>query len=559
MLKQLSIRNFVIVELMELGFSSGFTVLTGETGAGKSIMIDALSLALGERGDSSQIRQGCERAEISALFDVEALPDLQDWLEENSLIGDPESCLLRRVLDDTGRSRAFINGHPATLQQLRTAGEFLVVIHSQHAHQALLQRAAQRDLLDAFADCSELARTLKKAYQAWQDLRQGRMACEQQLSESREKLERLEWQKQELASLNVTVDEWERLQADHNRLSHLAGLLEATETGIALLSDNEASAVSQINSVKTQLQHLLEYDNQLQTIIDLLDSAQIQVQESIYELRDYRQQLDLDPQHLQEIEQRVTAIHNMSRKYHVDPDALPHLLESVCSQIDALESGGNLEQLEAQEHAAESTYQQLAEKLSMERQKAGKKMARAVTEAMQTIAMAGGEFSIELDTLEQGNAHGQEQIEFCVSAHKGMALKPLAKVASGGELSRISLAIQVITSQVGTVPTLVFDEVDVGIGGSVAEIIGQLLRQLGRSRQVMCITHLPQVAAMGDQHFQVTKTEDGDSQHVQSKITKLDDRARIDEIARMLGGVKMTEATHKHATEMLRNSTSGMN
>jgi len=559
MLKQLSIRNFVIVELMELDFSSGFTVLTGETGAGKSIMIDALSLALGERGDANQIRQGCERAEISALFDIEALSELQSWLEQNGLDGDPGSCLLRRVLDNSGRSRAFINGHSATLQQLRTAGEFLVAIHSQHAHQALLQKTAQRDLLDAFAGCTELVSAVKTAYQSWQDLRQERTACEQQLSESREKLEQLEWQKQELASLNVTVDEWERLQADHNRLSHLAGLLEATETGVAQLSENETSTVSQINSVKTQLQHLLEYDNQLQTIIDLLDSAQIQVQESIYELRDYRQQLDLDPQHLQEIEQRVSAIHSMSRKYRVEPEVLPQLLEKVCSQIDTLESGGNLEQLKAQEREAESTYQKLADKLSNERQKAGKKMAQAVTDAMQTLAMVGGEFSVALETLEQGNVHGQEQIEFHVAAHKGMALKPLAKVASGGELSRISLAIQVVTSQTGTVPTLIFDEVDVGIGGGVAEIVGRLLKQLGSSRQVMCITHLPQVAAAGDQHLQVTKTEDRDSQHVQSQITMLDDTGRVDEIARMLGGVKMTEATHKHAAEMLRNCAGSLN
>ena len=554
MLRLLSISNFVIVDRMELEFSPGFTVLTGETGAGKSIMIDALSLTLGERGDSSQIRQGCERAEVSALFDIEALPELRDWLDQHDLQGDPDSCILRRVLDASGRSRALINGHAVTLQQLRAAGEYLIAIHSQHAHQALLQKTAQRDLLDAFAGSSELAHAVKAAFQNWRNLQQERVDCEQQLSASQEKREQLEWQMRELSELNLTANEWETLQTDHSRLSNLAGLLETTENGIALLSENDTAAVTQINAVKNQLQAMLEYDSQLQTVVDLLDSAQIQVQEGIYELRHYRQQLDIDPQYLQEIEQRITAIHGIARKYRIAPETLPQMLEDVRTELESLESGGNLAQLTEQEQAAQAAYRKLAEKLSAKRRKAGKTMAKAVTEAMQTIAMAGGQFSVTFEPLTQGNASGLEQVEFQVAAHKGLTLKPLAKAASGGELSRISLAIQVIASQAGSVPTLVFDEVDVGIGGRVAEIVGRLLKQLGYSRQVMCITHLPQVAAAGDQHLQVTKSEDPGSRQIQSRIKTLGDNERVDEIARMLGGVKMTEATRKHAAEMLRNS-----
>ncbi|SEN12729.1 DNA repair protein RecN [Nitrosomonas marina] len=554
MLRLLSISNFVIVDHMELEFSAGFTVLTGETGAGKSIMIDALSLTLGERGDSSLIRQGCERAEISALFDTEALPEFCEWLDQHDLQGDSGSCILRRVLDASGRSRALINGHTVTLQQLRTAGDYLVAVHSQHAHQALMQKSAQRELLDAFAGCCELSQAVKTAFQSWQDIQQERVDCEQRLAESLEKREQFEWQKRELSELNLTANEWETLQTDHSRLSNLAGLLEATQSGIELLSENDTAAVSQIGAVKSRLQNLLEYDSQLQTVIDLLDSAQIQVQESIYELRHYRQQLDIDPQYLQEVEQRVTVIHGMARKYRVAPEALPALLDDVSAQLESLDGGGNLTQLAEQEQAALATYRELAGKLSGKRRKAGKTMAKAVTEAMQTIAMVGGKFSVAFEPLEQGNASGLEQVEFQVAAHKGLALKPLARVASGGELSRISLAIQVIASQTGSVPTLVFDEVDVGIGGRVAEIVGQLLKQLGRSRQVMCITHLPQVAAAGDHHLQVTKTEETDSQQIQSRITMLDNDQRVDEIARMLGGVKMTEATRKHAAEMLQNS-----
>ena len=562
MLRHLRIRNFVIVEQMELEFASGFTVLTGETGAGKSILIDALSLVLGERGDSSQVRQGSQRAEISALFDIKARADLLEWLDENALQGEEtEDCLLRRIVDATGRSRAFINGHAATLQQLRTVGEHLVAIHSQHAHQLLLQKDAQRDLLDAFANCREQVQSVKTAYQHWQHLRRQRETCERELSDYQQKHEQLSWQINELSELNFSISEWETLQADHNRLSHLAGLLEATELAIDVLSENEAAVLHQINVVKNQLQHVVEYDQQLQTSIDLLESASIQVQESIYDLRGYRQQLDLDPQYLQDIEQRISAIHQTARRYHVATEELPDLLEKLTAQLQLLENNGNLEQLTEQENAAQSAYQEQAKKLTAQRTKAAKKMSQTVTQSIQTLAMAGGTFSVALNPLEQAGAYGLEAIEFQVAAHKSLQLRPLAKVASGGELSRISLAIQVVASKSGIVPTFVFDEVDVGIGGRVAEIVGHLLKQLGSSRQVLCITHLPQVAAAGDHHWQVSKSETSDTsnvydtQQVYSQIQVLDATARVEEIARMLGGVTITDATRKHAAEMLNGNS----
>ena len=562
MLRHLRIKNFVIVEQMELEFASGFTVLTGETGAGKSILIDALSLVLGERGDSSQVRQGSQRAEISALFDIKARADLLEWLDENALQGEEtEDCLLRRIVDATGRSRAFINGHAATLQQLRTVGEYLVAIHSQHAHQLLLQKDAQRDLLDAFANCREQVQSVKTAYQHWQHLRRQRETCERELSDYQQKHEQLSWQINELSELNFSISEWETLQADHNRLSHLAGLLEATELAIDVLSENEAAVLHQINVVKNQLQHVVEYDQQLQTSIDLLESASIQVQESIYDLRGYRQQLDLDPQYLQDIEQRISAIHQTARRYHVATEELPDLLERLTAQLQLLENNGNLEQLTEQEKAAQSAYQEQAKKLTAQRTKAAKKMSQTVTQSIQTLAMAGGTFSVALNPLEQAGAYGLETIEFQVAAHKSLQLRPLAKVASGGELSRISLAIQVVASKSGIVPTFVFDEVDVGIGGRVAEIVGHLLKQLGSSRQVLCITHLPQVAAAGDHHWQVSKSETSDTsnvsdtQQVYSQIQVLDATARVEEIARMLGGVTITDATRKHAAEMLNGNS----
>lgn len=561
MLRFLSIQDFVIVDRMELEFAPGFTVLTGETGAGKSILIDALSLALGERGEASQIRNGCERAEISAEFDVGGLPGLTQWLRENDLENqgdDSGTCLLRRVIDASGRSRSFINGRSATLQQLRAAGEKLVDIHGQHAHQSLLRSEAQRDLLDAFSGSRELAQTVTAAYRRWTSSQQRRMAWEQNATAFLQEREQLQWQVRELATLNFSPGEWLTLQADHSRLSHAASLLEATQMGLEILSEGELAALAQINSVISRLQSLLDYDSSLKTVLDLLESAQIQLQEAVYELGHYQQRLDLDPQRLQEMEQRLTAIHAAARKYRVTPDELPYLLATSTARLEELAQGGDGEALAKEEATAREEYLKLARKLTAARDRAARTLAQQVSAAMQTLAMTGGGFAVALMPLQQGNAHGMEQVEFQVSAHQGLPLRALAKVASGGELSRISLAIQVITSKIGTAPTLIFDEVDAGIGGRVAEIVGAMLKKLGEERQVMCVTHLAQVASAADQQWQVVKSADpANGGKITSRITVLDQQQRIEEIARMLGGVKITETTRQHAAEMLQIQSKG--
>jgi len=557
MLKHLSIHNFVIVDHIELDFLPGFTVLTGETGAGKSILLDALMLALGERGDIQQIRPGCERAEINATFEIHSQQTLIDWLNDHDLQGDPGVCLMRRIIESNGRSRSYINGHNATLQQLRTAGSLLVAIHGQHAHQSLLQRDAQRELLDAYAQCEDLSENVRSAYQNWQALMQQRIAAQQSSADSQSKREQLEWQLQEVSALNLTIDELHALQTDHARLSHVASLLSTAENSIELLSENEQAALSQIHSVHNQLQQQFEYDPQLKEIVDLLDSTAIQLQESIYALRDYRQSLDLDPQRLQDAEQRLSAIHSIARKFRIAPEQLPELQISLENKLQTLNAESNSEQLKTLEIEAQTAYLQRAEKLSVARIKAAKSLSLNVTTAMQTLAMNGGQFAVELTPLAQSNATGLEQIEFQIAAHEGLPLQPLNKTVSGGELSRISLALQVIASKAIHVPTLIFDEVDVGIGGKVAEIVGNLLKKLGKECQVLCITHLPQVAAAGDQQWQVNKitsTSDAGKPQVLSHIKVLNSHDRIEEIARMLGGIKITEATRQHAREILKHN-----
>ncbi|MFB3081345.1 MAG: DNA repair protein RecN [Nitrosomonadaceae bacterium] len=556
MLRFLNIQDFIIVDRMEMEFVPGFTVLTGETGAGKSILIDALSLALGERGDAGEVRNGSKRAEISAEFDVSKSPELVDWLRENDLEGhgdDDNVCLMRRVIEIGGRSRGFINGRPATLQQLRTAGEKLVDIHGQHEHQSLLRSEAQRDLLDAFSGSRELAQAVATGYRRWQSLQQRRMTWEQNAATFVREREQLELQNRELSALNFSPDEWQTLQADHSRLSHSASLLEAVQACLEIMSEGESASLTQINSITSRLNGLLQYDTNLKDVLDMLESAQIQLQEVVYELGHYQQRLDLDPQRLQEMEERLSVVHAAARKYRVTPDELPNLLKTVTERLEEFSQDGDVEAMAKEEAIARDVYLKLAKKLSVVRDGAARKLTEQVTAAMQTLAMEGGKFAVTQISLEQGNAHGMEQIEFQVSPHQGLPLRPLAKVVSGGELSRISLAIQVITSKVSAASTLIFDEVDAGIGGRVAEIVGGLLKKLGTERQVMCVTHLAQVASAGDQQWQVVKSGDpANGENILSRITVLKNQERVEEIARMLGGVKITETTRKHAAEMLR-------
>ncbi|MEW6314713.1 MAG: DNA repair protein RecN [Pseudomonadota bacterium] len=548
MLHSLSIRDFVIVDRLDLEFGSGFTVLTGETGAGKSILIDALALVLGERGDAGVVRAGCERAEIAAEFDLGDAAPLRAWLAANELAED-DACLMRRVIDAGGRSRGFINGRPATLQQLREAGEFLIDIHGQHAHQSLLRAPVQRALLDAHAGLREVAAATADAYRHWQELRRERLACETNAAAFAAEREQLQWQEQELAALNFSLAEWREINAEHTRLAHAVSLLEGAQFGMDALSEADTACLPQLNAVEARLRELLEYDPALQEVLALLDAAQAELQEAVYALRHYQQKLELDPQRLQEAERRIADIHHAARKYRVSPEQLPEMLQQAQARLAHLGEHFDAEHLKRLEAVAQEEYLALAKKLSNGRAKAAKALGKQVSDAMQQLAMAGGRFEIVLLPLEEGNSHGLEQIEFRVAAHAGVEPRALAKVASGGELSRVSLAIQAVTSRVAQVPTLIFDEVDAGIGGRVAEIVGAMLKDLGGRHQVMCVTHLPQVAAAGDRQWQVAKVAKDGS--VMSRITALDAPARVEEIARMLGGVKITETTRKHAAEML--------
>ena len=549
MLKFLSIRDFVIVDSLELDFASGFTALTGETGAGKSILIDALSLALGERGEAGMVRSGCERAEISAEFDTANLPGLQSWLREQELQGDEGVCLLRRVLDASGRTRGFINGRSATLQQMREAGEFLLDIHGQHAHQSLLRPDAQRELLDGYAGLTREAETVATLFRDWQGLHRRRVQLEQNAGAVAAERELLLFQKRELETLSFSVQEWNELQGDHARLSHAASLLETAQFGVEVLSEADTACLAQLNMLVARVRAGLEFDAALQDTLTMLESAQNELQEAVYALRHYQQKLDADPALLREQERRMADIVEAARKYRVQPEQLPEAMQRIAARLSELGGDADLEALSQQETAAREKYLAAAKKLGAARSKAAQKLSDEITAAMQTLAMQGGSFAVALTPLVEGNAHGLETVEFQVAANPGTPLRSMAKVASGGELSRISLAIQVSASMVATVPTLIFDEVDSGIGGRVAEIVGALLRQLGQRYQVMCVTHLPQVAALADAQWQVSKSVRGGA--TLSTIAVLKPAERIEEIARMLGGVKITETTRKHAAEML--------
>ena len=549
MLKFLSIRDFVIVDSLELDFSSGFTVLTGETGAGKSILIDALSLALGERCDAGMVRSGCERAEISAEFDMVDLPDLQSWLCEQELVGDANICMLRRVLDANGRSRGFINGRSATLQQMRDAGEHLLDIHGQHAHQSLLRPDAQRDLLDGYAGLINEVEALAGLFREWQMLFRRHTKLEQRAEAVASERELLLFQRRELEMLNFSVQAWMEIQADYARLSHAADLLETAQFGVEVLSEADTACLAQLNVLTARLRADIEFDGSLQDTLNMVESAQNDLQEAVYVLRHYPQKVDADPQKLREQEQRMAAVVDASRKYRVMPEQLPGVLQCIVARLDDLGSDADLAALAQQEAAAREQYLSAAKKLSAARKKAAEKLSREITTAMQTLAMQGGNFAVALKPLAEGNAHGLEALEFQVAINPGSPLRSLAKVASGGELSRISLAIQVAASQAATVPTLIFDEVDSGIGGRVAEIVGALLKRLGQHHQVMCVTHLPQVAAMADAQWQVSKSSRNGA--TVSTISILKQVERVEEIARMLGGVSITDTTRKHAAEML--------
>lgn len=549
MLRHLSIRDFVIVDRLELAFEAGFGALTGETGAGKSILLDALGLALGGKAEAGVVRTGQARAEIVAEFDLPPDGPLRAWLAEQEIDADEGVLLMRRVIESGGRSKAWLNGSPVVLAQLRTAGEWLADIHGQHAHHALLRPDAQLALVDAHGGLVAQAAEVAERHRAWSALRRAREAAEEGASSTERERELLGWQVAELRELAFEPDEWAQLNQEQARLAHAAGLIEGSAEVIDGLADGEYALVSQLERLLSRVADMATHDGQLADVQELLGSASIQLDEALHAMRRYRDRLDLDPDRLAEIDQRIQAITAMARKYRVAPEGLPDVLLESVGRLERLVRQSDPEALAREESAAKSAFLAVAEPLSAARRKIAAELSAAVTEAMQSLAMGGAQFEIALRPVEEGAASGLESVEFLVTANASQPLRPMARVASGGELSRIGLAIQVITSRNAATPTLIFDEVDVGIGGRVAEIVGRLLRQLGDDRQVLCVTHLPQVAAQANWQWSIAKeTRDGETL---SRVTPLDDPARIEEIARMLGGVNITDTTRSHAAEML--------
>ena len=555
MLSHLQIRDLAIVTALELELSAGLTALTGETGAGKSILIDALGLALGERADNGMIRSGSERAEVTAVFELPADSPALAWLKAEALDEEGE-CILRRSLSREGRSRAMINGRVVPLQQLQTLGNLLVEIHGQHAHQSLLKPAHQRHLLDGYGGHLALAEETARQFKTWQTSRKSLEQLTDAAEERASRLDLLRYQQQELSTLNVTADEVERVNQEHRRLSHMDQLRSQCAEIVDGLDETDPSLRSLLARYSERLASLLPLDESLNEPREMLDGALIQIDECLTQLRTYLDDQELDPAGLQALEERLEAIHDAARKYRVTPEQLPDKLLQIETELNQLEHADvELATLQKQVGKLQAAYLDLAGQLSRGRQSAAARLSEEISQAMQGLGMAGGVFTVNLTPLptEKAGASGLEQVEFQVSANPGMPLQPLSKVASGGELSRISLAIQVATIRYGTTPTLVFDEVDVGIGGGVAEIVGQMLRTLGASRQILCVTHLPQVAAQAMHHLQVKKQSS--QQETQTFISQLQDTERVQEIARMLGGVKITAQTLAHAREMVDLAT----
>jgi len=542
MLRALEAHDFVILEKTSLEFGAGFTVLTGETGAGKSILVDAIELLVGGRGDASLVREGAERAELSAEFDFDDR-NFSAWLEEAGLTGDSGTVLLRRTIDRAGRSRCFINGHAATLAQLKAAGEHLVDIHGQHEHQSLLRAAAQRALLDSHASADDLLKQVGDTCRSWKRLQEVADEAEKNFAQRERERNEIEEQVKELKKLGPREGEWAQVAAEHTRLQHGSSLLGGAQSALEALAESEGAALTQLSAVATRLRALSIHDSNLVPVVEMLESAEAQAGEAVRTLRHYASRVELDPQALREVEARIEAMHAAARKHRVKPEALHSLLSELEKRLAELELAVNPEALRREVAAARGAFDAACKKLTSKRRAAAEALGKAVTAAMQQLAMAGGRFAIKLNALESPGAYGAEEVEFEVASHPSLPLRPLAKVASGGELSRISLAIQLVAAKSSPVGALVFDEVDSGIGGTVAETIGKSLRQLGKQRQVLCVTHLPQVAASANDQWSVSRAG------LKVRIQRLDRAARINELARMLGGAETT--ARKHAAELL--------
>jgi DNA repair protein RecN (Recombination protein N) len=556
MLTHLTVDNYAIAEHIEAEFTAGMTVLTGETGAGKSILLDALGLALGDRADASVVRAGAERADINAAFDVSKIKEAQAWLETRDLLAGDE-CLLRRTITSEGRSRGFINGQPATLHDLKAIGELLIDIYSQHAHQSLLQRAQQRKLLDAYAGTEALADAVKTLAQEYMHNAEQLDRLSNQRDEVTARVQLLSYQVAELDKLDLGTDEIDTLENERRTLANGEQIQRNSQHALALCREGEINVVNILNQALKSLGDLDGKQSALIQAEDMLNSALIQVEEASHELQHYVDGFELDPQRLIEVEARLDAIYDIARKHRVQPQQLFDLHAQLRAELQGVAgSGERIEQLQAELKILRTNYDKQANELSKRRQLAAQKLQKQIEKQLQALAMGGCHFNVALNLRETAaremsapHVHGNEEVEFLISTNPGTPPQPLNRIASGGELSRISLAIQVITAQTSAIPTLVFDEVDVGIGGATAEVVGNLLRELGSRGQVFCVTHQPQVASKGHQHFSVEKI--AEKKTVRTQLRKLNESEKIGEIARMLGGITITEQSRAHAKEML--------
>ena len=548
MLLQLTIHDLVIVDRLALEFEAGLSVLTGETGAGKSILLDALGLTLGGKASTDVIRTGCKQAEVHSLFGLDDSPAAQQWLAEHDL-ADADQCILRRIVVRNGRSRASINGRPVTQAMLQALGELLLNIHGQHAHQALLRPAAQRQLLDTYGDLQAQVKQLGGHYRSLKQAEAALDLVQQAARERGNRLDYLRFQLNELEPVLETAANINALEAEHHRLAHAAQLQTASTQALQQLQGGEHELNAQLNRLISQIHALVDIDPELRPTLELLESAAIQVDEATQGLRWYVDQLEIDPEQLQRLDTQLVVPHDLALKHRVDIQQLPELADRLQHELDTLVNVDQQEtDLAAEVKQYQQTYDQQAQALSQARQAAAQRLAETVQLSMQTLGMQQGRFQIDCTAGAPGK-QGKDQVQFLVATNPGQPLAPLARVASGGELSRIALAIQVATSGCSQVPTLIFDEVDVGIGGAVADMVGQLLRRLGQQTQVICVTHLAQVAAQAHQHYQVRKQlVDAQSQ---TMITALHAEQRVDEVARMLGGVTITEQSRRHAAEMI--------
>jgi DNA repair protein RecN (Recombination protein N) len=551
MLTHIHVRNLAIVDEIDVELTAGMTALTGETGAGKSILVDALGLVLGDRADNSVIRHGCDRAEISAGFDISGNATVSTWLTQQDMDMDGE-CQLRRIISREGRSRGYINGQAAPMQSLRGLGELLVDIHGQHEHQSLLRAAVQRELLDAFGGHQQLLNETASTCNDWKAARRELEAALGDDSERDARLDLLRYQLQELEALELNSDMIRNIDAEHARQANAGRLMEACQQALTRLdAEDGLSAYTLISQALDELNALSGLDNRLEEATRLLDEASVLVQEGIDSLRHYSEDLEIDPERLQWLEQRTGLLHDLARKHRCTPGELPAIETNIRRELELLENADqHREALQEKLASLAQAWLATARQLSDKRKQAARAFSKEITAAMQTLGMQGGIFEVSIKTRKDPapGSYGLEDIEFMVSANTGQPAQPLSKVASGGELSRISLSIQVISAGSATIPTLIFDEVDSGIGGGVAEIVGQKLRALGTDLQVLCVTHLPQVAALANQQMQVTKLSGEDT--TRTRIRTLNEEERVDELARMLGGVKITKQTREHAREM---------